>query len=173
MALIIDLDQTIVDSSSAEHLRKERKWSDVYKLIPSFILYEGISELIKELRKKGIKVAVVTSSPSTYAKKVLEHFMIEVDVLVCYHDTKLRKPNPDPINHAIQKLAPCSSVCISIGDHENDIIASKSAGIKTVGCTWGCISVEELKKSSPDYLAEKISDLKKILFNHFKFSNCF
>ena len=37
--LIFDLDMTLVDSSIAETARKNRRWGDVYNLIPQFTLY--------------------------------------------------------------------------------------------------------------------------------------
>ena len=50
------------------------------------------------------RVAIVTNSPSLYAKKVLRHFNIPYDTLIGYHDVKKRKPHPEPMQFALEKL---------------------------------------------------------------------
>ena len=44
-ALILDLDQTLVDSRCAKALRSERRWAGVRTLIPRFVLAPGVLEL--------------------------------------------------------------------------------------------------------------------------------
>lgn len=137
MAYIFDLDQTIVDSSVAEIYRRQREWEKVYLLIPQFRLYEGLREVFDILREKGEKICVVTSSPKKYCNTVLDYLGIHVDYTVCYHDTKLHKPNPDPIIKAMELLGEKPENVISIGDAENDIIASNAAGVISCLACWG------------------------------------
>jgi HAD superfamily hydrolase (TIGR01549 family) len=148
---IFDLDQTIVESTIAEEDRKRRNWQEVYRLIPSFKVYEGILSWLAEILESGGKIAIVTSSPSTYATKVLTYFNIPRHLVVGYHDTKNRKPHPEPILFALSALKFDPRQTFSLGDREMDIRASKSAGVKSCACYWGSNEVEALKNSNAEH----------------------
>lgn len=104
MSVIFDLDQTLIDSSCALELRRQRRWSEVYNLIPEFKVYDGLNNLIKKLLKNKIPVCIVTSSPSSYCNRVIKYFGWEGILTVCYHDTKNHKPHPDPIKRLSKSL---------------------------------------------------------------------
>lgn len=138
MAIIFDLDQTLIDSSSAEQLRNRGgNWGTVYGMIPTLTPYAGIPELLKELEARSIPYGIVTSSPSSYCSRVVRHWGWSVSFMICYHDTQRRKPHPDPINLAIQRLGAPKENIISVGDDARDIEASKKAGVVSLGVLWG------------------------------------
>jgi len=161
--VLIDLDLTLVDSQSAEPLRKLRRWPAVYETIPGFTRYEGISELLSELSKTGIGVCVVTSSPQSYCKRVLERFTWNDIKTVCYHDTTRRKPHPDPLLLGLQILGIEAQDAISIGDDAKDTVAAKRAGIFSIGALWGTLDREALIASKPDALCETVGELRKLI----------
>ena len=92
--LILNLDQTLVDSQCIEHLRRSRQWSLVHQKIPTMLAYECVDEILSLTKDKGIKISIVSSSPSSYANRVIRHFGWDFDATVCYHDTTLHKPHP-------------------------------------------------------------------------------
>lgn len=51
MSITFDLDQTLIDSSCAIELRRQRCWADVYNLIPQFKVYNGLNDFIKNYCK--------------------------------------------------------------------------------------------------------------------------
>lgn len=71
-AIIFDLDQTLVDSLCIEHLRRSRQWTIVYQKIPTILAYDGINEILSITRDRGIKLAIVSSSPSRYVQRVVQ-----------------------------------------------------------------------------------------------------
>lgn len=150
--IIFDLDQTLVDSSKAATARKSRNWQQVYSLIPSFTLYEGMPDVFAHIRKNQVKVCIVTTSPGTYAKKVLQYFNIPYDHLVDYFAVSFRKPHPESFLKA-QSLLSCECYAmLSFGDRVIDIEASKASGIKSVACTWGSEEAEALQASGADFI---------------------
>ncbi len=167
MGIIFDLDQTIVDSSIALEVRKSRIWPNVYELIPSFSVYEGMLELIEELNNKKIPMCIVTSSPSAYCDKVLRHHKIPITQKVCYHDTQYRKPYPHPILKAISLLNVTNDQIISIGDDPNDIIASKKAGVMSIGATWGTLVPIELGTANADHMVNTVAELKNLIYKKY------
>ena len=60
--------------------------------------FEGITELLKELKEKGIKVGVVTSrtKPTTIAALELNEIDKYFDVIIAVEDTQIHKPLPEP-----------------------------------------------------------------------------
>jgi HAD superfamily hydrolase (TIGR01549 family) len=133
--LIFDLDMTLVDTSCLESLRQQRQWQNVYSSIPDTVLYPGVRELISELTQKYVS-GVVTSSPRSYAEKVLEYHSLSTEVLVAYHDTSYHKPHPAPFIMACQKLGIPPSQIVSIGDQENDYLAAQAAGLAHYHAGW-------------------------------------
>ncbi|TDG35774.1 HAD family hydrolase [Pedobacter changchengzhani] len=163
MAIIFDLDQTLVDSSSAEQHRTNRSWATVYSLIPGFKYYEGFAKIFEFIKEKKIPTCIVTNSPSTYCTKVAKHHNIVCDFHICYHDTKKRKPDPEPILLAISKFDSEPNKTLSVGDRDIDIIASNKAGAKTVACLWGATDKESLLAANPHYVARTPNDLLEII----------
>ncbi|MGM9508786.1 HAD family hydrolase [Larkinella sp. GY13] len=163
ISLIFDLDQTLVDSSSAEASRQSRNWPQTYTLIPNFIIYDGLADLFQYIRDQGIKVCIVTTSPSIYCQKVLDHWKIPYDSMVCYHDVKYRKPHPESFIKALEKLNAHPKDVLSLGDREIDIQASKAANIKSIGCLWGSAERDSITAAQPDHLAELPSEALEII----------
>lgn len=157
MAYIFDLDLTIVDSSIAEKARRERDWKSVYRLIPYFKLYDGMDRVFRILHNKGEKICVVTSSPRTYCERVLQQFNLCADLIVSYHDTRMHKPHPEPIQRAIELMGVSPDEVISIGDADNDMIASAAAGVQSCLACWG--RKEDSINISVDYIFHTTEEL--------------
>ena len=153
---------TLVDSSSSESYRKSRQWSTVYNLIPNFKLYTGIKEVLKYCSDNNIRACIVTTSPSSYANRVLKHFGIPSEFVVDYFSCQ-RKPAPDPMLMALQKFGLKPSEVISIGDRGIDIQSSRTAGIQCVGCLWGTQEEQTLRSSKPDYLISNPLEIIEIV----------
>ena len=86
MSVIFDLDLTLVDSSIAEEARQGRNWPLVYSLIPQFTLYDGMRDVFDFIRNAGIEVAIVSTAPSIYVRKVIDHFSIPVHTVIGYDE---------------------------------------------------------------------------------------
>ncbi|UEG50317.1 HAD family hydrolase [Ferruginibacter lapsinanis] len=134
--IIFDLDQTLIDSSAIEALRANRRWPKVMQSLNLINQLEDLKKLVIKLHNASIKIGIVTNSPSTYAKGVLQHFGIPYDALVAFHDVSLRKPNPEAFNLIMKKLNVSSQDCLNVGDHDNDILAGQRANITSIGVKW-------------------------------------
>jgi len=168
-AVIFDLDQTLVDSQSIEHIRRARQWSKVYQNIPDIRVYEGIDDILSILRDIDIKLSIVSAGPSSYVQRVVRHFGWSFDVIVCYHDTIQHKPHPAPLIEAADRLNVEVKDCWAVGDDPIDIIAAKRAGMYSVGALWGSLNKDTLRKANPDMMFEttesfyeKICEISKL-----------
>jgi len=52
-----------------------------------------------------------------------------------------------------------------IGDADTDIMIGKTAGTKTCAVTWGAHPLERLQKAKPDYIADLMENLNKLLLS--------
>lgn len=162
-AIIFDLDQTLVDSQPIEYLRKARNWSIVYQSIPSILAYDGIDEILTLARENHIKLAIVSSGPSSYVQRVIRHFGWLFDATVCYHDTIRHKPYPEPFLEAISRLKLPARDCWAIGDDSKDIIAAKTTGVYAGAALWGSLDKEALLKANPDQSFKTTTELYEII----------
>ncbi len=161
-SIIFDLDLTLVDSSIAEEARKGRNWPLVYSMIPRFSLYNGMPEVFDFIRKSGIEASIVSTAPSTYVRKVIDYFSIPAKTVIGYHDA-IRKPSPDGMIKAMHSMGSVPENTISFGDRAIDIIASKTAGIKSVGCLWGSKERSLLVASGPDLVLNSPDGILELL----------
>ncbi len=129
--------------------------------------YDGIPELLKELHEKGVKVATASSKPTAFITK-----MLEVNGLSEYIDyiggtlfDNKESGKTGIINNALQQLG-CTdkSKALMVGDRKFDIDGAKGAGIKTVAVLYGFGSREELEAHKAEYIAENVSDVRRIIF---------
>lgn len=129
---------TLIDSSAAESARLNHDWDLAYKLIPQFEKYGGIDELLSEISRQRIPIAIVTSSTKNYCKKVCYHFRLPSSTIIAYHDTQFHKPNPEPIQKALAELhLQDGENVLCLGDTLEDIEAANAAGCISAACLWG------------------------------------
>ena len=163
-ALVLDLDQTMVDTSSLEVHRKNRDWTAAKACVGGTATYPQIQDLLKKCDALGLKVGVVTTSPSAYAKNVLAHHGLKVLVLIGYHDViGKQKPHPAPMQLCAEKLGVAPSDCLTVGDLPRDIQAGKAAGMLTAAALWGCADVPALLATKPNYTALTVDGLVDLI----------
>ena len=161
--IIFDLDQTLVDTSNLEILRKQRQWNLVYDRLNQIQIDTDIYKVFEILRSKEYKIGIVTNSPKKYCLKVLEYLKIDVDFVVGYHCTVLKKPNPDPVLFCIKQMGNKFDNVFGVGDGVNDIISYKRSNIISIGCLWGRLNNDELIESNPNYIIRRPIDLIEII----------
>src|SRR5207245_8030208 len=62
-----------------------------------------------------------------------------------------KKPAPDPILRAASALGVAPTECAVVGDTENDVVAGKAAGARTIGVTWGYGTRARLEAAGVDF----------------------
>lgn len=139
---LFDLDMTLVDSSPVETLRRAQMWPQVYanlhRIRPLTTAHNPQPhELPGQLIQAGHSVGIVTTSPRKYAEQVLKMFHIEYEDLVAYNDTTQHKPDPEPLELALENFNAKPKDAYYVGDDEVDVQASYFAGVTSIGAAWG------------------------------------
>ncbi|MBQ5885483.1 MAG: HAD-IA family hydrolase [Clostridia bacterium] len=129
-------------------------------------LYDGIADLFHKLKDSGVKVIIATSEPEHFAIKLMEHFGIDgCFASICGATMDEKRTNKDEvIRYALDRNGiKNTDECIMVGDRKYDVLGAKSAGIKSVGVLYGYGSRDEMDAAAPDFIAESVAELEKIL----------
>ena len=122
--------------------------------------YDGVVELLKSLRKRGILTAVVSNKPDLATRILCEEYFGElVDFALGDRPDIKRKPDAEPIRFVIKKLN-CSAV-VYVGDSEVDVMTAKNAGIPCISVTWGFRDLELLEEYGAEIFANDVKELEK------------
>jgi len=156
--IIFDLDGTLVDSSMLKSLRDNYKWKEARENVHQIIEFEGVSEILSDLKKK-YKLGLVTSSPEVYASSIVKMMNWNFNAYVFYHDTQNHKPHPEPLIECAKKLGLKSEDCLAIGDEIIDIQAARKAGMKDAAAIWGSSERNKLIDFKPLLIYEYPKDL--------------
>lgn len=129
-------------------------------------VYEGIEELLQELKEQGKILIVATSKPEKFSKQILEHFnlMQYFDVVVGATMDGSRGTKIEVMEHAIKEAKITNmSEAIMIGDRKFDILGAKHFRMDSIGVLFGYGSREELEEAGATYIVEKALDIKSIV----------
>lgn len=127
--------------------------------------YEGIRQMLKALKEQGIKLAVLSNKPHAQTLKVVEEiFGNDIFTIVRGQQEGVpRKPDPAAALQIAKEFGICATDCIYIGDSDVDMQTGTSAGMKTVGVTWGFRSRDVLLMHGADELIDTPQDLLNLL----------
>ena len=120
-------------------------------------VYDGIPELLKQLREKNKTLIVATSKPEPFTLEILRHFQL-LDYFnfvagATMDDTRNKKS--DIIRYALESChITDKSTAVMIGDRKHDIIGAKENGLDSIGVLFGYGDYEELKAAGATYIAE-------------------
>ena len=118
--------------------------------------YDGIMELLKELKGKGIKIGVVSNKPDEATKEVCRlYFGDLVNVAIGDNAMRKKKPDPDNVFAALTQLNSKRDKTLYVGDSNTDMITAQNAGLISVGVTWGYRSREVLLLEGADYIIDE------------------
>lgn len=131
-------------------------------------VYEGIPELLDDLRSAGYHLYLATSKPEDTARRILEHFDLarRFDFIGGATLDESREKKGDVIRYVLESCGIAESdkdQVVMIGDRSNDIVGAKENGLESIGVLYGYGSREELLDAGADYLAKTPADVMRIV----------
>lgn len=133
----------------------------MYKVKP----YPGIVELLQELKKRQIPIAVLSNKPHPNTQKVIHDlFGDDMFTVVQGQIPEIeKKPSPDGVLYIAEKLGIPAEQFLYVGDTNTDMQTGKNAGAFTVGVLWGFRDRKELEDNDADAIIEKPMELLQYL----------
>ncbi len=131
-------------------------------------MYEGIPELLSQLRGMGKRIILATSKPEIFAVKILKLFGIYeyFDFVGGASFDKSRENKAQVLEYAIlesgAKQQGLDGV-ILVGDTKYDVEGANAVGIDSLGVLYGFGKREELVAEGATYIAQTVADIIKYL----------
>ncbi len=126
-------------------------------------VYDGIEDLLKELKAAGKTLIVATSKPEVFAKEVLRHFGLDkyFEYIAGGNLDGTRTVKAEVIAYALDSCGITDKEnAVMVGDRMHDIVGAKTVGIDSIGVLFGYGSREELENAGADYIAEGVENIK-------------
>lgn len=135
--------------------------------------YDGIPELIHELKQHGCQLAVVSNKMMAATQQLVAHFFPEIDVAIGEHEAEgiRKKPAPDTVIAALQQLEvgqqPKANSqkpkAVYVGDSDVDIATARNAGLPCISVLWGFRNRDFLQAHRATTFVEKPADILTFL----------
>jgi phosphoglycolate phosphatase-like HAD superfamily hydrolase len=102
-------------------------------------LFDGIPDLLADLRAAGVRLAVATSKAEPTARRIIEHFGLDqhFEVIAGASLDGVRASKADVVAHALAQLEPIPARVLMVGDRSHDVEGASAHGIDTVVVEWG------------------------------------
>lgn len=122
--------------------------------------YDGIPELLRELKGRGKKLAIVSNKFYAATQDLARHFFPDtIKVAIGERENIKKKPAPDTVVEALRQLGVSKEEAVYIGDSDVDIMTARNSGLPCASVLWGFRDKEFLLEHGATFFAEKPEDL--------------
>lgn len=130
-------------------------------------LYDGIKELLIDLKNAGVILGIFTGKGRTSSLITLNFLGIRdlFDMIVTGDDVKNHKPSPEGILKFIQTFNLKPEEVLMIGDAPSDIKAAREAGVHIASVVWDSYSANEVRKINKETVFETVEKLRNYIFS--------
>jgi phosphoglycolate phosphatase-like HAD superfamily hydrolase len=130
-------------------------------------VFDGIPDLLADLRAAGVRLAVATSKAEPTARRIIEHFGLDHHFEVVAGATLdgVRASKADVVAHALAQLRPLPERVLMVGDRSHDVEGASAHGIDTVVVQWGYGADDFAGPDAAEALAHvaTVAELREVL----------
>ncbi len=130
-------------------------------------LFDGIPDLLEDLRRVGVRLAVATSKAQPTAQRILAHFGLDeyFEVIAGASPDGTRAAKAEVVAYALAQLGPLPERVLMVGDRSHDVEGAAAHGIDTVVVGWGygAGDFDGPDAVAPWHRAAAIADLRAVL----------
>ncbi|MBO5361928.1 MAG: HAD family hydrolase [Paludibacteraceae bacterium] len=129
--------------------------------------YDGIPELLYELKQQGHTLAVASNKYQAATEKIVAHYFPNTfDVVLGERAGIPRKPDPQIVWDILASLPSTINhkpSTLYIGDSLVDAATAKATNLPFVACTWGFCTQKQLAQAQPNYMIHHPSEIVQII----------
>lgn len=128
-------------------------------------IFNGLKEVLDQMKGQGIKLAVLTNKPHERALEVVDYLYGKgyFNKILGEMPSIPKKPSNVGALMVAKELQVRPEECLYVGDTDVDMKTGKGSGMVTVGVLWGFRDREELEANHADIICEEPKDLLKYL----------
>ena len=153
-----DIDETEA-RKAVEYYRERYAIKGIFENRP----YDGVENLLRELKGRGYILAVASSKPEYYVTKILDYFNLSsyFEVVVGSEMNGARTSKTEVIEEALKRLnmSDRRKEVLMIGDKEHDVLGAREAGLDCVAVGYGYGTKEELTAAQPLKIVASVDEL--------------
>lgn len=123
--------------------------------------YPGIGELVAELARRGIDMAVASNKYLEATRKLVTHYFGEGTFRVVLGQREGIAPKPDPtiVYDILSRTGIPPEKTLYVGDSGVDMRTAANAGLRSVGVTWGFRPRKELEDNGARHIVDVPAEL--------------
>ena len=153
--------------SDEEFVKRLEEYNRIYNASgsPKTKPFDGIKEVVGELKKRGYKLAVLSNKPQPSTDKVNEKYLKDFGFDGVFGQSEKIKCKPDPAGalYVLNRLGVKPENAYLVGDGETDVLAAINAGITSVSALWGNRTKAQLSAVGGRLFAETPKDVLDII----------
>lgn len=138
------------------------------KGIYEFDLYDGITDLLRDIQSAGGLTGIASSKPEHFINIIVENTGLSnlFDVTAGSDPKYIESDKTAIVKACIAKMnLPENARVLMVGDRLYDIVGAHNAGIPCAAVLFGYGNEQEFLEYQADYIAKDTEELKKIIFN--------
>ena len=127
--------------------------------------YNGIINILNELKNQGIKLGVNSNKRDDYTKALVDKYFNNIPFIKVYGDREgiIKKPDPTSALEIAKYMNLGVKEILYIGDSNVDILTAKNANMDSAGVLWGFRDREELLNYGAKFIIEKPIDILNLI----------
>jgi phosphoglycolate phosphatase-like HAD superfamily hydrolase len=167
--VVFDFDQTIAPTDGLRGLRDAKNWGECARLAPTMPFFDGMTELLGDLRGAGAEIFVASSAPTKYLRPFLARLPIgTLSNVLGYRSVppaaglSRRSQIKMAQLREIRSLRPDADIMF-VGDDCDDAAAAAAVGVPFIHACWGgrCESIEAAHFDTPYDFSISITSTKE------------
>ncbi len=151
------------DEKTVERLRSLFDLRYRGHLFDRTVPYEGIPQLLDELKQEGFHLGVVSNKPDPFVQTIVGRYFPGIFEGVSGQQGKLTKPDPTGVNRLLALFGVSPDETLYVGDSCVDIQTAKNALTHSCGAAWGFRGEEELQREGAELIAHIPEEIHQFL----------
>lgn len=161
------IDNCFIGCSEEQLEERLKYYKGIYALSDNSLttLFDGVDVMLKTLKSRGYKLAIVTNKPQGGTDTVYNRYLsqYQFDLVIGQSELFPCKPNEASTLFVLEKLGVKKENAYFVGDGETDVITALNAGVKPVSVLWGYRGKEQLQQAGATCFAQTADQLLDIL----------
>jgi phosphoglycolate phosphatase len=127
--------------------------------------YPGIPPLLEELRRLGLALSILSNKPDSFTRIMASHYFggAFFAAVLGARDGMPKKPDPAGALEIARLLAVPPKEFLYLGDTNTDMRTGRSAGMRTIGVSWGFRPAEELAATGAEAIVDSPIEVLSLL----------
>lgn len=162
LGLVDTLRYLAPDLDAREYPRLSARYREHYLAHEARIpLFEGVPELLTELRNGGYRLAIATGKSRVGLDRALAfHRLTNAFHATRCADEGMSKPHPDMLHHIMRITGTAPEATVMIGDTTHDLQMAANAGVAAIAVTHGAHGMERLAEHATLATVTSVADLR-------------